>query len=554
MNTKKTLLVFLSFILVFSLFLGACAKTDEGVTSDTGAQGEKETTEATAKEPKVGGDLVIGAFGNPKDAGNPLWSNDTASSEAIKDVVFDALVKVDENFVAQPSMAERWETSDDGLTWTFYLKDNIKWHDGTKFTAEDVKFTYDIPRHEDYDGFRASDFEAIESVNVIDPLTVEVKFSRPYAKFIMVTAAYEILPKHILGDVPVAEMGEHEFSTSKPIGTGPFMFSEWKDGEYVKVVAFDDYHAGRPYLDSITTRLYADQNALLAALEGGSIDMMIIPQPDVNTAKEWEEKGSIKLHDTLALSYTYLGYNLRNDLFKDVKVRQAITHALDRETIIGAVMEGYGEVAHTPTSPLSWAYNPDTPQFEFNVEKAKQLLAEAGWEPGPDGILVKDGKRFSFELKTNQGNKVREDLAVIAQEQLKEVGIEVKINIMEWSAFINDVNPPNWKFDAIILGWALGMDPDPKPIWHSDNIQHGNNSIAYSRSDLDALMDEQNETLDPEERKKMIWKILNEIALDQPYTFLYYPMEFVATPTNLEGFTQHPRLRRYKAHEWWLDK
>jgi peptide/nickel transport system substrate-binding protein len=254
------------------------------------------------------------------------------------------------------------------------------------------------------------------------------------------------------------------------------------------------------------------------------------------------------------LSYTYLGYNLRNELFQDVKVRQAITHALDRDAMIAAVLDGDGQVAHAPASPLSWAYNPDTPKFEYDPEKAKQMLAEAGWEPGPDGILQKDGQRFSFTIKTNQGNKIREDLTVVIQQQLREVGIEATPQIVEFSALIDQINPPNRDFDAIVIGWSLSTDPDPTSIWHSKEIELGNNMIAYSRPDLDELMDINTEIVDLEERQQVIWQIFDEIANDQPYTFLYYPNSHRAMPTDLEGFIHHPRVEQYLAHKWWLDR
>jgi len=185
-------------------------------------------------------------------------------------------------------------------------------------------------------------------------------------------------------------------------------------------------------------------------------------------------------------------------------------------------------------------------------EKAKELLAAAGWTPGADGILEKDGQKFSFELKTNQGNKVREDIAVVVQQQLKEVGIEVKPNIMEWSAFLADINPPAWKFDAIILGWSLGTDPDPSGIFHSKEIEEGLNFISYSNPKADELMDKNLSTMDQEERKGYIVEVNNIIAEEQPYTFLYYPNVHRAMPANLEGYTFHAKSDFYKINEWWL--
>lgn len=555
MRKNKLIFLMVSLLVVFSLFLGACAKTETG--SDPAPADEKEpaetpnteTKEPEAEGPKYGGDLIWGTTGSPT-LFNPLWSSDTASS-SIENLVFDGLLGANESFEPYPSMAERWEISDDSLTWTFYLKKGIKWHDGEEFTAKDVVFTFSIPKDPDYDGPRASSFEDLEGVTAIDDYTVEFTLSRPNARFIW-TAGSEILPEHILGDVPIAELGEHEFNYN-PIGTGPFKFDEWVDGQYVRVTAFDDYFLGRPYLDSITYKIVPDQNSLLAQLQAGDIQKMGIPASDVSTAKEWEEQGKIKLSSTLALQYNWLGYNLREELFQDVNVRRAITHAIDRQAIIDAVVNGEGQIAHAPASPLSWAYNPNTPQFNYDPEKAKKLLEEAGWVPGSDGILEKDGERFSFTIKTNQGNKVREDIVVVIQQFLKEVGIEAIPQIVEFSALLQQIDPPNWDFEALVLGWNLSVDPDPTAIWHTKEIELGLNNIAYSRPDLDELMDLNTTILDLEERKKVVWQIFDEIANDQPYTFLYYPNAYQALPPFMEGFTHHPSNEQYKANEWWFD-
>jgi peptide/nickel transport system substrate-binding protein len=563
LSSKKSILILLSLAMVFGLFLAACGSdTTNGDTTketapedtgskDTGSDTKEDPKEETATEPKDGGDLIIGSIGSPT-LFNDLYSTDTASSE-ITSLMFDGMLQSSPGFEPEPVLAKSWDISEDGLTWVFHLKEGVKWHDGEEFTADDVVFTFQIPLSEDYTGPRASSFEDIESVKALDEYTVEIILSEANAKFLW-TSGYAILPEHILGDVPIAELGEHDFNTKNPIGTGAFKFGEWVDGQYVKVVAFDDYHQGRPHLDSITTKIVPDQNALLAQLQAGDIHMTGVPASDLETVQEWENQGKVNISSTLSLGYTYMGYNLRQEKFQDVNVRRALTHAIDREAIIAGVLNGDGQIAHAPASPLSWSYNPDTPQFNYDPEKAKQLLADAGWkDTDGDGILDKDGQKFEFTLKTNQGNKAREQIAVVVQQQLAEVGISVTPKLMEWSAFIEDVTAPNWNYDALILGWALGTDPDPTGIWHSKEIEEGLNFVAYSRPKLDELMDQQIKELDQEKRKVMVWEIFAEIASDQPYTFLYYPNAHVAMQPYMKGFTHHPRADRYKANEWWFD-
>ncbi|MGY3717567.1 peptide-binding protein [Sutcliffiella cohnii] len=561
MKLKQKSLLFIVLALVLSMFLAACSGSTGGnennntnntdnATNDTGNNtGDDEEEEADSNEPVYGGNLVLGSTGSPT-LFNGYYSSDTASS-AIEGFIFDSLLGSDTGFEPTLSMAKDWQQSDDFMVHTFELKDGLKFHDGEPVTAEDVVFSLSIPLHEDYDGPRKGYFEGIESIEATDENTIVVTLNKVKPD-IHITFGFPILPKHILGDVPVAELGEHEFNTKNPVGSGPFVFDEWADGQYVRVKAFDDYHEGRPYLDTLTYKIVPDADGLLTQLATGDIDFYTVPASDYHTVLEWEEAGDLKIASGLALSYTFLGYNLRNDLFKEKEVRQALTHAIDREAIVASIMAGDGEVAHVPESPLSWAYDENVPKFDYDVDKAKQMLEEAGWTPGADGILEKDGQKFSFSLKTNQGNKIREDIAVVVQEQFAQIGIEVKPEIMEWSAFLADVNPPAWNFDAIILGWSLGIDPDPSGIFHSKEIEEGLNFVAYSNPEADELMDLNMSTMDRDERAEYIKQANAMIAEDQPYTFLYYPNAHRAMPVNLEGFEFHAKNEFYNIHKWWL--
>jgi len=552
---KKPAWLLVSLMLVMSMFLAACSGGTSTQPKEETPKEEKPTTEEPKDGgPQVGGDLVVGSTGSPTMF-NSLFSNDTSSSD-IEGMMFDSLLGSDTELntaVGNGGLAVEYDASDDGLEFTIKITDKAKFHDGEPLDADDVVFTYNIPLSPDYDGVRKSYFENIEKVEKIDQYTVKFTLKQVDAQFPVVSLGFHILPEHILKDVPIADMGEHEFNTKNPIGSGPFKFSEWKDGEYVKVVANEDYWDGRPYLDSVTYKLVPDANAILAQLQAGDIDYYAgIAQPDVPTVEGFADASGLRLESGLALSYSYLAFNQRDDKFKDKAVRQAITHAIDRQAIVDNVMSGLGEVAHVPESPLSWAYNPNVPKFEYDVEKAKKMLADAGWTPGADGILEKDGKKFSVEVKTNQGNKVREDIVVILQQQLKAVGIEIKPQIVEFSSLIADIDPGVWNFEAIVLGWSLGIDPDPSGIFHTKEIEKGLNFTGYSNPDIDKLMDAQLQELDKDKRKQMIGEIQALLAEDQPYTFLYYPKEFRALPSNLEGYEFHPKDQMYHISKWWL--
>ncbi|WP_332603749.1 peptide-binding protein [Bacillus sp. S1(2024)] len=546
MSKRKTGFSILSLLLILSIFLTAC---------NSGEVGGDEKEGKSDGKPQQGGDLIAGSTGEPT-LFNSLYSTDTASSD-IERLIYNTLLDVNEKLEVENQLAEEVKESEDGLTFDVKLKEGVKFHDGEEMTADDVVFTYSIPMSDDYVGERGSNFKMIESVTKKGKYEVQFKLKKPDPYFYNVTlASYGILPKHILKDVPISKLGEHEFNRKNPIGTGPFKFKEWKEGQYVKVEAFDDYYAGRPHLDSITYKIIPDSNAALSQLQAGDVDYLVVtPGPDYKTAEKFN---NVKMETDLGLNYTYIGWNERNELFKDKKVRQALTHALDRQALVDQVLDGDGEIANIPESPLSWNY-PDNKDkfktFEYDPEKAKKLLKEAGWtDSDGDGILDKDGKKFSFVIKTNQGNKTREDLAVVVQQQLKEIGIQAKPQIVEWSALIEQMNPPNWDFDAMIMGWSLATFPDQSNIFHSKEAEKGLNYVWYQNKKLDKLLDEAKTLKDREEYKKAYEDIYEILAEDQPYTFLYYTNYHRAMPKNMKGYVFHPKEDFYKAEDWWLDQ
>ncbi|MBD8067534.1 peptide-binding protein [Bacillus sp. PS06] len=548
MKLRKSAWLLLVLTLAMSMFLAACGGGNTATEKPAGEEGTDEETAAPTGEPVTGGDLIVGSIGEPT-LFNALYSTDVSSSD-IEGFIYNGLVGGDTEFNPVNDLATDVQMSEDGLTFTVKLREDVKWHDGEQFNADDVVFTFSVPKDPDYAGERGSAFESLESVTKIDDYTVEFKLNQVDATFHSITLSYYILPEHILGDVPVGDLGEHEFNTKSPIGTGPFKFDEWRDGEYVRVVANEDYFDGRPYLDSITYKIVPDQNALLAQLQAGDIDFTEVPGTDVDTVKSFP---GIKVESGLGLSYTFLAFNLQQERFNDVKVRQAMTHAIDRQAIVDSVMNGDGEVAHLPESPLSWAYNDDVPTFEYDPEKAKALLAEAGWEDTDgDGILDKDGEPFSFTIKTNQGNKIREDIIVVLQQQFKEVGIEAKPEIVEWSAYIEQISAPNWDFDAMVLGWSMSTFPDQYDIFHTSQREAGLNMHWYSNAEADKLMEEARQILDQDEYKEIYGEIYKILAEEQAYTFLYYPNVHRAMPEKVQGYEFHAKSEFYNIHKWWI--
>ncbi|MFQ6120005.1 MAG: peptide-binding protein, partial [Methanosarcinales archaeon] len=413
--------------------------------------------EETKTEGKYGGTLVWGSIGDAKIL-NPILLSDSASADIVG-LVYDSLIDIDpKTLEPYPKMAEFWNISEDGLTYTFYLKKGIKFHDGHEFTAEDVKFTYDTFKNPKTNAPNQADVANLESVEIIDNYTVAFHLNKPDCAF-LTSLGYGILPAHLLKGI---DINTAEFNT-RPIGTGPFKFKEWIPDDHITVVAFKDYYRGRPYLDQIIYKVVPDATVLTEQLYTGEVDVTNI-EPD--QVQRFLENPKVKVHIYDALNYAYMGYNLKNEFFSKVKVREAIAHAISKKTIVDEVLFGYGEVCNVPMAKISWAYNPNVTTPEYNVSLAKKLLKDAGFDDTDgDGILEKDGKDFKFTLMTNKGNKQREKIAVIIQDQLKDVGIDVEVQYLEWPTFVDKITSK--EFDACIVGWNLGIDPDQSSIWHS---------------------------------------------------------------------------------------
>ncbi len=543
---NKKLLMLLGMAMALMIVLAACGGNNEPAEEPTEAT-DDATEGGEAASPAEGGSVILGTSGEPVTF-NDLYSQDTASSDVIE-LIHASLLESDEELEMIPGIADLPEISEDGLEYTYTLKEGVLFHDGEELTAEDVKFTYDIFKNADYTGPRAGDFTELESVEVVDEYTVKFILNEVDASFIT-RSGYGILPKHILEDVPVADLEDHmEYNRENPIGAGPFEFVEYQDGQYIELVAFDDYYEGRPNLDKVTFRIFADTNAELLAFETGEIDWMILPPNEIATAETYDHG---RVSSVLALRYDYIGWNNDRAPFDDERVRQALTMAIDRQLIVDEIMDGRGEVAHAPASPLSWAFPDNVPEFDYDPEGALELLAEAGWEPGADGILEKDGEKFSFEILSNDGNVIRRDIGVIVQQMLAEIGVEANPRQMEWGAFLDQINPPNYDFDAVVLAWALALDPDPTAIWHSREIEAGLNNISYRNDRVDELAAGNKQIVDQDERAAVIGEIYEILAEEQPYTYLYYPEQHILLNNRVEGFTHHPRVNMYKVNEWYV--
>jgi peptide/nickel transport system substrate-binding protein len=473
---------------------------------------------------------------------NPILSSDSASND-INGLVYNGLVKYDKNIRLVGELAESWTISQGGLIITFHLRKNVKWHDGEPFTSKDVLFTYQKLRDPKTRTPFISDFELIESVTAPDLWTVRVVYKKLFSPGLE-SWGIGMIPEHIYKE---GDINTHP-ANRKPIGTGMYKFKEWKTAQYLVLEANPDYFEGRPYLDRYIYRIIPDQSVQFLEMRNQTIDTLTL------TPDQFKAYDSIFEHHHRfrypAFQYVYMGFNLKNPLFKDVRIRRALAYAIDRTTLVNGLQLGLGQPITGPFPITAWAYNPNVPQLPYNPQKALALLIEAGWQPDNDGTLRKDGKPFSFTLISNQGNKMRELAAQVIQQQLNQIGIDVKIRILEWSTFIHQyVDKRN--FDAVILGWNLARDPDNYVMWHSSQQKEGQyNFVGYSNPQVDRLLDEGRETFDQKKRQAIYWKIHAQIAADLPYIFLYSPDSLLAIHKRFQGPEVAPAGIGWNFREW----
>jgi peptide/nickel transport system substrate-binding protein len=531
-------------LLLGSLLISGCNKFKKADYSQDG--------------PVADGDMLVeSSIGDAKSL-NPVLVDESAGGDIIG-LVFNGLLRYDENLKLVGSLAEKWVVSPDGKTITYFLRHGVKFHDGVEFTADDVLFTYRVYIDPKVHTPFAADYQYINDVKVLDPYKVRVTYKKAFAPALSNTFS-SILPKHLLEgkDVNTADFNRH------PVGTGPYRFVEWKTDQKIVLEANPDYWEGKPHIKRFVMRVIPDQASEFLSLLKGEVDAIGAWTSGSLSAEQFarqtdrkEFTNSYRKFQSQQFAYTYIGWNLGNPLFKDPKVRKALTMALDRQAIIQNVIYGLGQVCTGPFVPGSDACNPDVKALPFDPVAAKKLLAEAGWkDTDGDGILYKviDGKKtpFRFKLYTNQGNVSRERIATIVQQQLKEIGVAVEPQIMEWTALLSQYIDKR-KYDAMIMGWQFGPEPDCYLAWHSSQTgEHQYNQVGYQNPEVDRLLVQGRETLDPAKRTAIYRRIHKILADDVACTFLYVPDSLAAVHLRYKGIQANRYGIGWHQEKWYV--
>lgn len=525
--------------LVLILFLVAACSSDLG---------ESTVPVRSPGKPAFGDSFIEGTIGEPSTL-IPLLASDS-SSRAVAAQVYNGLVKYDKDLKLVGDLAASWDVSADGLTITFHLRRGVKWHDGQEFTARDVLYTHRVTIDPKTPTAYAEDFKQVKEISAPDPYTVRVTYDKPFAPA-LASWGMEILPAHLLDgkDITKSDLARH------PIGTGPYRFKEWLAGQRVVLEAFDGYFEGRPYIDRYLFRVIPDTATMYMELKAGGIDMMgLTPVQYQRQTIGRDFLSRFAKYRYPASSYVYLGYNLRNPLFADKRVRQAISAAINKDEIIHGALLGMGQVAHGPFKPGTWPYNPNVKDIGYDPARALALLAEAGWRRGSDGVLAKGGRPFQFTILTNQGNDLRLKTAQIIQYRLKKIGIDVKIRVVEWASFLkNFIDKGN--FEAIVMGWTIPPDPDLFDVWHSSKTGPKElNFVGFKNPEVDRLIVEGRGTFDQEERRRCYYRIQEILADEQPYTVLYVPDALPVVQARFRGIEPAPAGISYNFIRWYVPK
>jgi peptide/nickel transport system substrate-binding protein len=529
MSIKKNIIL----ILCVFLLLSCSQKKNETLYNDPGKPGYGDT-------------IITGSIGEPSNL-IPILSSDSASHE-VASYIYNGLVKYDKNLNIIGDLAESWDISKDNLSITFHLKKNVRWHDGTPFTARDVMYTYKVIVDPNTPTAYSGDFKLVKEARIIDDYTFKVTYGEPFAPALISWGA-SILPAHLLEgkDITTSPL------TRKPVGTGMYIFKEWIAGDRVLLSANNNYFDGRPYIDRSIIRIVPDSATMFLELKQYGVDMMgLTPLQAVRQTDYPKFKREFNKFKYLSFTYVYLGYNLKHKFFKDTKVRQAISYAINKQEIIDGVLLGQGVEATGPFKPDMWSYNGNVKKYEYNTKEALALFHEAGFKKGTNGMLEKDGAPFEFTVLVNQGNTVRIQCAELIQKRLSEIGIKVKIRVIEWASFINEfIDKKN--FEAVILGWSIPQDPDIFDIWHSSKQGKKElNFMSFENREVDELLVKARHTLNREERKKYYFRIQEILAEEQPYTFLFIPYANIALHRRFKGIEPAPAGLMYNFDKWYV--
>lgn len=503
------------------------------------------TTPLSAQDARPrGGTLVLSDYSETQNL-NTILVQDTFAVH-LGELIFNSLIKFNERFEAVPDLAESWQVSAGGLVWDFKIKKGVLFHDGKELTAEDVSFTYNSIINPRVNSPHAPLFDMVKSFKAVSRYLFRVELNEPYSPLLFIMDPH-ILPAHLLEQ---SETSMYEFGR-KPVGSGPFEFSEWNNGEII-LLANDRYFEGRPHLDRVMLKSFTSRLSSWSALMQGKVDVV----SDLNSEdfRIISHDPRFKTYDYPATFYYTILFNLEDPLFSDRNLRRALDLAIDREDIVEKALKGWGIPTTGPFRPGSWTYNDNVTSQYYDPKEAARLLKELGWQDtNGDRILDKEGKKLSFTLLVDKGDSLKEQAAKRIRWQLFQQGIEVKVEFPEPAdLFEKKLFPGN--FQAVLLQFNTGIDPDARIsfFWHSNSI--GRSNLArYTNREVDRLIERGRIEADLRVRERIYHNIHELIAGDRPALFLFFRRIFLGVSAEFNGIKASTEVFYRSIREWYIE-
>lgn len=510
--------------------LAACGvNTGAGTTANGGGTSSSQT----------GDTIRYALWSNPNGQFNPV-TYFTDYDRAIIFNVYSRLLVLDKDQNYQPSLAKSYEWSKDSKSLTFKLRDGVKWHDGKAFTSADVAFTYTATAEKDfpldppalvtylegYDDFHAGKTKGFPGITTPDDNTVVFHFATSYSGALATFTYKPILAKHVWESTPVSQWNKATDLLKNPIGTGPYKFKEFVDGQYVSLTANDDYFGGKPRTKNLIFKVVSP-DTLQTSVINNEVDLGEISnfQPkELDTYK----KENINVVESEGNGGQYLSFDVNNPKLSDKRVRQALLYAIDRKGLIKSLLYGHGTTFNAQASPSDPYYPKDLNDYAYSKDKAKELLKEAGWiDTDGDGILDKDGQEFTFIINYPSGNKTRELSAPIIQKNFQDIGIDAKLSEADFNTTLAILQDPNKQYDGVLMGGTFRPQQYGGANWWTRWDKN---------AEVKAALDKVNTTTDPDKLKAAVGDYLKLENEDVPMAFLYIPNQGTAVRPEVKGF------------------
>ncbi|MFO8059344.1 MAG: ABC transporter substrate-binding protein [Bacillota bacterium] len=537
-RTLPTLVIVLLF--TCGLLIGCGQEAEE--PGEPVAPSTDEEPEPADEGPHYGGTFVVSNYADITHL-NPFLSTD-GTSNIVNTVIHRGLVQYRGNNEIIPMMAESWETSEDGLTWTFHIREGVTWHDGVEFTAEDVKFTYNLIMDPENKSVRLGNFEPVERIEVVDSHTLKIVTKEPYASLLDKMGTQGLVAKHHIEEHGLEGYNNH------PLGTGPFKFVEWRPEEKVVLERFEDYWEGRPYLDRVEYVSIPEPSVRLIALETGEAHFNWWATPEEEIPRLIDDE-RFNVLQSLATDFHFIGLNCMHPFFEDYRARQAIAYAIDKEAIVENFATYTGTIADGPYSEAYGEYyNPDVlTRIRYDPDRALEILADLGWEEGADGLLHNEqGEVFEFSTMVKQGDELRINILVLVQQWLRDIGIQMRVEELEWTVLLTKLTETRTDYDAVIVQFGASPDPDHHTIFHSEG---GFWLCNYTNERVDELLEKGRSVLDPEERKVYYDEYAEITSRELPVIYTWHSLTTRVLSSRFEGMTAEPAGHMNVIHEVW---